>query len=404
MRRGVSRLDRGAWSARRGASLLLAALPFLVAPNGSLAAGKADRVFTVGNYPVEARAANAVAAKERAIAEGQQAAFRSLLRRIVPVGAYHRIGKLREVKAAELIDGISVRSERNSATEYIASYDFSFQAEAVRRILDREGIPFLDRQAPAVTVVPIYRAPKDVKAAEPFGEARGSDAWLYAWKSLDLSNALTPVNLQPLKREVHADTIAAILSGDQAAVRTASREYQAEAFLLAVLEPDAAGKRLNVTLAGRDAVAPFVLKRSHRLEGADIGYTAEAAAVLALGVLEGRWKAINIRGPASPAAHGPEPAGPVARPSAGGELPWQAAANSHVKIAVEFQSMAEWQDISRRLAQMPEVTDFDVEGLSGRGARISLRYPGGAQSLAARLASQGLLLRAGPTGWILSQR
>ena len=44
-----------------------------------------DNVYTVGNYPVDARAANAVAAKERALADGQQAAFRSLLKRLVPV-------------------------------------------------------------------------------------------------------------------------------------------------------------------------------------------------------------------------------------------------------------------------------------------------------------------------------
>ena len=50
----------------------------------------ADNVFTVANYPVEAQAENAVAAKEKALAEGQQAAFRSLLKRLIPVTAYAR--------------------------------------------------------------------------------------------------------------------------------------------------------------------------------------------------------------------------------------------------------------------------------------------------------------------------
>ena len=43
--------------------------PAIAAPN--------DEVFTVGNYPVDAGAANAVAAKQKAMADGQQAAFRS---------------------------------------------------------------------------------------------------------------------------------------------------------------------------------------------------------------------------------------------------------------------------------------------------------------------------------------
>ena len=115
-------------------------------------------MFTVGNYPVEARADNAVAAKDRALADGQQAAFRSLLKRLVPVTAYRRIKRLAGVKAGDLVDGVKVRSERNSATDYIASLDFSFQSKAVRDLLRREGIPFTDEQAPAVTVVPVWRA------------------------------------------------------------------------------------------------------------------------------------------------------------------------------------------------------------------------------------------------------
>lgn len=370
----------------------------------ALAAGKEDRVFTIGNYPVEAKAANAVAAKDRAIADGQQAAFRSLLRRIVPVSAYGRIPAMKAVKAADLIEGFAVRSERNSSTEYIASYDFIFQGEAVRRILDQEGIPFFDRQAPQVVLVPVYRAPRDAGTPEIFTETRGSDAWLYAWKSLDLANSLAPVNLQALKPQVHADTVKALLEGDQAAIRTAGREYQTEALLVATMEPDLAQKKVRVTIAGRDAVAPFVLVRTYRLDGPDLAYTAELAAVQLHGILEGRWKAINVRtaGSAPQSRGGAEP-GPISRPGPGPDLT-SGGADTPVKIAVEFRSMTEWQDISRQLAATPNVADLDVEGLSARGARISLRYPGGAQSLAQTLALQGLVLRAGGSGWVLSQR
>ena len=101
----------------------------------------AETVFTVGNYPVEARADNAVAAKNQALADGQQAAFRSLLKRLVPVTAYPRIKSARPIKAGDLIDGYKVRSERNSATHYIASLDFSFQSKAVRDLLRRKASP-----------------------------------------------------------------------------------------------------------------------------------------------------------------------------------------------------------------------------------------------------------------------
>src|SRR5262245_14570837 len=67
-------------------------------------AAAAEAVFTVGNYPVEARADNAVAAKDRALNEGQQAALRSLLRRLVPVTAFARLKQLPSVRAGDLIE------------------------------------------------------------------------------------------------------------------------------------------------------------------------------------------------------------------------------------------------------------------------------------------------------------
>ncbi len=57
----------------------------------------------------------------------------------------------------------------------------------MRRVLEREDIPFLDRQAPAITLLTVYRAPADSGTPEMFTDARGSDAWLYAWKGLDLA-------------------------------------------------------------------------------------------------------------------------------------------------------------------------------------------------------------------------
>ncbi len=380
----------------RSAAALMTAVVVAGLAVPALAAGKEDKVFTVGNYPVEAQAADAVAAKNKALSEGQQAALRSLLRRIVPVTAYNRLPQLRATNAANLIDGFSVRSERNSATEYIASYDFSFQAEAVRQLLDQQGIPFLDRQAPNIVLVPIYRAPSEGDVPEPFTDSRGSDAWLYAWKGLDLSNTLTPIDLKPLKGQVHSDTIKSLTAGDLAALRTLATEYGSETVVAAVLDPELGQKRVKVTLIGRDAVAPFVLRRVYRLEGGDLAYTAELAAVIGLGVLEGRWKAINVRGGASPASAPTAPRSGVAEQPAGSGGP--------LRIAVEFRSMAEWQQISRQLSQTPDISELDVEGLSARGARILLRYPGGPQALALTLAQQGLILRQAGSGWVLSQR
>ena len=166
----------------------------------SLAAN--DDVFTVGNYPVDAQAANAVDAKKQALADGQQSAFRSLLKRLVPVTDYDRLKRLSALKASGFLEGVSVRSERNSSTRYIASLDFSFRADSVRSVLQQEGIPFIEDQAREIVVVPVVRNPDGSIEA-----GAASRAWTSAWKSLDQEHTLAPFSLQAIKGAINADTL-----------------------------------------------------------------------------------------------------------------------------------------------------------------------------------------------------
>ena len=370
-----SGIGAGVQRRHRPGLLLAVALALATAVSDRAAAAPTDAVFTVANYPVEARADNAVAAKDKALADGQQAAFRSLLKRLVPVTAYARIKRLAGIKAGDLVDGFKVRSERNSSTDYIASLDFTFQSKGVRDLLRREGIPFTDEQAPALTVVPVGRA-----AAA--GSAKGEAAWTNAWKGLDLEHTLTPVKLQALKKEIAPATVEALAGGDGSAIRTLVAAYGSERVLLAVAEHDAAAGRLNVTLSGRDAVGAFTLRRAYRVDAADPGYANDLAAVISLGILEGRWKAIKSRSGAA----------------GGGEAP---AGDTDLLIAVEFRGMSEWQDISRKLGSTPGVEELEVAGLSARGARVTLRFAEGADRLAAALAQRGLSLRNADGNWVL---
>src|SRR5688572_8696330 len=141
------------WRIAIVAAAALIAAGVLVAP--ALSAPGKDKVYTIANYPVEASAQDAVAAKEKAHAEGQQAALGALLKRLVPVTAYNHIDSLKHLRADDFSNGVAVRSETNSRTQYIASLDFSFQPDAVRGLLQREGVPFVDEQAPRMVLVPL---------------------------------------------------------------------------------------------------------------------------------------------------------------------------------------------------------------------------------------------------------
>lgn len=334
----------------------------------------ADKAYTVGNYPVDATAKDAVAAKEKALADGQQAAFRSLLKRIVPVTAYKSLDRLKAVKASDFVDGVAVRSEQNSPTQYIASLDFSFQGDAMRDLLSREGVPFVDEQAAKIVLVPVVREGTTFRAA--------GNAWSGAWTGLDLDNTVTPAKLDTLKSVVHSDTIGMLAGGDGSAYRILAGEYKTDLVVVAISEIDSGSKLVNVTLAGQDAVGPILWKRSYRIQDGDTGYAMELAAVVSLGVLEGRWKAIKSGG--APAAAG--------------------AANADVQLAVEFTSPDEWTDIRGRLLDMPGVDDVRVGVVSATSAEVSLKYPGGGQPLASAMAAQGMSLTNRGSFWSLSPR
>lgn len=359
-------------------------------------AAKADAAFTVGNYPVDSTQANAVAAKEKALADGQQAAFRSLLKRIVPVTDYKQLSRLKDINAAELISGVSVRSERNSSTQYIANLDFTYQAEAVRGLLQSHGIPFVDVQAPPVTLVPVNR--------EAVGAAAkaGSESWTSSWKSLDLEHTLTPVKLDTFKDAIHNDTVNMAASGDGSAQRILADEYKSETVVLAIYEPEPAAKKLHVTLAGYDAAGPISLKRSYRVSDGDYTYAGDLAALVSLGILEGRWKA--LRAPAGPAAAYTDPA----TAGAGAPPVWSAgAANSavlgeSVRVLAEFGSQAQWDEMRTQLLETPGVENLEIGTVSPGTADLSLQYPGGGRALANVLGSRGLRMIDTGAGWSLS--
>ena len=378
-----------------GAICTVAVATCVAMPEGPAIAAKADAAFTVGNYPVDSTQANAVAAKEKALADGQQAAFRSLLKRIVPVTDYKQLSRLKDINAAELISGVSVRSERNSSTQYIANLDFSYQAEAVRGLLQSHGIPFVDVQAPAMTLVPVNRDGAGTPAKA------GSDAWTSSWKSLDLEHTLTPMKLEKFKDVIHNDTVNMLAAGDGSAQRILAGEYKTETVVLAIYEPDPAAKKLHVTLAGYDASGPISLKRTYRVSDGDYTYAGDVAALVSLGILEGRWKAIRApAGAAAAAAYAPESA------EASGPPVWSAgaspAAGEVVQVVAEFGSLAQWNEMRTQLLETPGVENLEIATVSSSNADLSLQYPGGARALANVLGSRGLRMIDSGAGWTLS--
>ncbi len=363
------------------------ALIFAIAGLCLISAGAKAReaIFTVAKYPVEATGANAVAAKRAALDDGRNAAFRSLLKRLVPTASYGLLERIGEIDPSTYLHSERIRSEENSSTQYIATIDFSFDPLAVRSLLQNNAVPYVDIQAPTSDVVLFYSPPPAGApgATRAMSAKRGGRLWHNIWTDLDLANATTPLKLAGLQSVPDQATRERLLRAEPDALAGLARSIQTAQLIIVEAAPNPARRELAITLAGQDAVGRFALSTRYSLSPDDFAYSLELAAVIAQGILEGRWKSRLSQ----------QQAVATPRPGGGPLTPLQ--------VVAEFNNLGQWQHQQQVLAGTPGVSDMQIGGLSGRSATIALRYPGGGSALQAALQTRGVTLENINGFWIL---
>jgi hypothetical protein len=331
-----------------------------------------NQVYKVSNLSVDVRAKDAVAAKNRALVQAKRQALHAVLRRITPFNSSDRFPPVQSAALDDMLEGFSVQRERNSPTRYIATLDFTFNPDEVKKLLSKANIAVIDQPSELVAVLPVYIEKGAINHT-------GRDPWRLAWTGLDLAHAIVPVKLIRTGPSLTMGKLSALLGGDVRGFVELRDKVKADKLVLAIAEPTADGKTLTTRLYGVDWVGSVGLTRHDMIESGDMKATAAYAASVALGVLEGRWKLVQSL---------------VGAADGGGEL---AAIDMHVV----FSGMGEWKDIRSRLVQVPGVNGLDVKSLSARSAHIGLQFPGGAERLAQAISSQGLSMEGGEGSWVL---
>lgn len=339
----------------------------------SLPAGAQEKsVYTVAKLSVEVKAKDAVTAKKKALALAKRQALHTVFQRIAPFNSSDKFPTLKATEIEGMLEGISVRRERNSATRYLATLDFSFSAEGVRKILGGKGISIFDQQSEPVALLPIYIEKGKINHT-------GRDLWRTSWNNMDLAHAIVPLRLARAGPSFTMETLSSLLGGDLQAYVALRDKYKAGKLVVAIAEPTADGQTLTTHLFGVDRVGSISLKRADTIYNKDLKSTAKSAAFVALGALEGRWKFIR-----SPSGGAGADAAPVS-----------------IDMVVEFAGMRQWRDIRSRLIKVPGVNGLDVKSLSARTAQVAFQYPGGAERLSGALVSHGLSLHGGNGSLIL---
>ncbi len=113
--------------------------------------------YQIQDISVQSTAASAKEAKTDALTQAQQQAFTTLMRRLVG-GNHPFVDQLPENTEIEsMVQDFSLKSEKNTTTDYWASVDVQFKKSAVEEFLSQKNIPFLKKTPASLLVVPVYK-------------------------------------------------------------------------------------------------------------------------------------------------------------------------------------------------------------------------------------------------------
>ncbi len=354
---------------RFSALLGILALGLLLTVGASAALAQAVRgdtlAFTVRDVTVDRTAATATAAREAALMDGQRAAFRRLLERLVPRSEYRRLPNLSDARISDLVENFEVQNERTSPVRYIGTLTYRFHPDDVRTLLRNANIPFAETYAKPYLVLPVLR---DSGATLLWDDP---NPWRAAWGRLPPADGLVPLvlprgNLTDVS-DINADQAH---GGDEARLQAIATRYGVAGVYVAdaALDTSAPGRAvLQVSLSayGGPTGEQTVVDSYTANPGEDNDALFQRAAVEVTRGIEERWKSEQLL---------------------------QFGHEATLSVLVTYDDIGQWVGIRRRLADLAIIRRADVTSLTRHAATINLDYIGDDNQLRLALAQRDLQL------------
>jgi hypothetical protein len=357
-------------AARVAATLLLA----LLLPVAAARAQTSD-VFEVRDVDVDVTADSAAAARDKAVLDGQRAAFDTLLGRIASKDDAARLAHLSDAQITDLVQDFEVESERTSAVRYIGKLAFHFRAGPVRDMLSGGQAAPADAANKPIVILPVLTS--DGKSAL----WEGDNAWRAAWTTRPAGNDVVPIVVPPGGAEDAAAIDAGqALAGDSGKLSALAQRYQAADSIVVEARLEEAGipgqKRIVITAHRFGPNGP-----QESFEDRITGDGQNLAALYAQAAqrvgdhVQGGWKQRNM-----------------------------AASGSELTLAVRvpLRDLSSWVEIRHRLAGVTAIKRSDVTYLSRQEARLNLVFVGDQSQLAQAVAQRDLSLTQAADGWVLA--
>lgn len=365
-----------ALSLSAGFAAVPAAAQMAAQPAAQAASGDLMSIYTITGVPVDATAANAVQAREKALAQGQKAAFRQLAARLSGTGAGDSVALPTDAELPSLVLGVAIENEKTSSVRYVGTIGVSFFPQAARDRLVAAGLPVFDTPAPTLVVLPIFQASPETPA-QLFDE---TSPWKNVWSGRPRSG-LTPL-VVPFGDLTDMATIdAARAAGlDQTALAAIARRYHAEEAVVvrAALTGEGLNRRIDLAVARSTGTGFQAIDAVPAPPNVTLTAALDAASDAVADWLDNQW-----------------------RSEAGSAVSLVGSGEMVVDIAFPG-GLPEWLEIRKALSRQI-VTHWTVQSLSTTQAVVALTHRGSAADMVQDMAGSGLALYENAGRWHLSK-
>ena len=373
-------IDRGRLFAMCRAPLFAFVAGVLVAAGAGLDAARAQAVdvFEVTGVDVDVTAETAAAARGEALVDGERRAFRRLLERLTLLADRDRLPEFTRDEITAYVKDFSIAEEKASAVRYLATLNFRFRAEDVRRLLIDNALPFAETASKPLLVLPVYQAAGALMLWDD------PNPWRDAWAARSTVDGLVPLVL-PLGdlSDIAAIGAEQAVKGDAQRLTAIAAKYRAGDTLVAhgILRLDTRRglpdlevylTRFGTALQEQTVVRTFAAAGDESLDE----LLRRAAAVLAQQV-EDNWKRDNLLQFGRPAV---------------------------LAVTVRIKSLGDWLVVRKRLAGVAVIRRADLALLSRAEVRVNLHYIGESDQLTLALEQADLTLSREDDEWILGLR
>ncbi|MBL4906824.1 MAG: DUF2066 domain-containing protein [Sneathiella sp.] len=347
-----------------------------------------DGLYVIRGISVDVTANSASEARTIAVAEGQQRAFRAMLRKMTPKSYHAELPEISDSELTSMVTGFQVSKEKTSSTRYLADLTFDFKRNMILPILDARDIPYSETVSKPLLVLPVFdnAGVKNLwNEPNPWRDAwigifdrnegpTGNQKRMDDWAQIKTLPILVPSGtLDDFKAVSVEDAVNLV---DQP-MKDISDLYGAGAVLVAyaTLQSQGGIRRLDISYQRNDFLSAAVVES---FTGGDTDPDIYRAAIFdVVENLQEGWKDQNIL---------------------------DRSVINKLAVSSQISGLKEWMQIQEKVKSIPAIQSITVRELSIDKAFWEFSFVGEIEQLAGALAQRDLVLQNSEGYWTMDTR